>query len=122
MRCDVGKGFESWPPPAADACTTPFVFLSAVSADSPKNYDYPKTRAVLASKVALITDGAIAEIRENGKVWNGVVPRTVADGRVLAELYARQFPMTRPEVVCAEPTITRKVPIQITPVAKPAHP
>ncbi len=111
MRCDLGKGFESWPPPAGDTCTTPFVILSAVSAESPKNYDYPKTRAVLASKVGLVADGAIAEVRENGKIWNGVVPRTLADGRAIAELYARNFPMTRPEVVCAQPTITRTVPI-----------
>ena len=111
MRCDAGKGFESWPPPATETCTTPFVLLSAVSAESPKDFDYPKTRALLAPKVALVPDGTIAEIRENGRTWNGVVPRTFADGRALAELYARAFPMTKPEVVCAQPTITRAIPI-----------
>jgi hypothetical protein len=111
VRCGVGNRFLSWPAPADEACSTPFVMLSEVSATSPKDFDYPKTRAVLAPKVALVADGALAEIRESGRIWNGVVPRTLADGRAIAELYARSFPMTRPEVICAAPTVARTIPI-----------
>ena len=111
LRCSATGSLQSWPPPATAACTTPFVFFSEVSSSSPKDYDYPTTRKVLAAKVTLVDGGSIAELRENGHVWNGVVPRSLADGRALAELYARQFPMSRPEVVCATPTITRRIPI-----------
>ncbi len=84
-----------------------------LSTTSPKDFDYPKTRAVLAPKVALVTDGALAEIRESGRIWNGVVPRTLADGRAIAQLYAQTFPMTRPEVICAVPTVARRIPITL---------
>ena len=111
LRCSATGALQAWPPPATTACTTPFVFFSEVASSSPKDFDYPTTRKVLASRVAQIEGGEIAELRENGRVWNGVVPKSLADGRALAELYAKQFPMSRPEVVCATPTITRRIPI-----------
>ncbi len=111
VRCGLGSGLLSWPPPADETCATPFVMLAEVSAMSPKDFDYPKTRALLAPKAALVADGAIAEIRENGKIWNGVVPRSLADGRAIAALYAKTFPTSRPEVVCAAPNVTRRIPI-----------
>lgn len=113
LRCAHGARLHSWPPPAGETCATPFVMLSEVSTTSPKDFDYPKTRAVLAPKVALVTDGALAEIRESGRIWNGVVPRTLADGRAIAQLYAQTFPMTRPEVICAVPTVARRIPITL---------
>lgn len=110
LRCAHGARLHSWPPPAGE---TPFVMLSEVSTTSPKDFDYPKTRAVPAPKVALVTDGALAEIRESGRIWNGVVPRTLADGRAVAQLCAQTFPMTRPEVICAVPTVARRIPITL---------
>ncbi len=110
LRCANG-GVEPWPAAANDACTTPFVLLAEVSTQSPKNFDYPQTRAVLGPKAALVVDQSIAEIRENGRLWIGVVPRTVADGKKLVEAYASQHPLAKPEVVCAQPQITRRVPL-----------
>lgn len=111
LRCSATGALMAWPPAATDECKTPFVYFSEVASTSPKNFDYPTTRKILASKVAMIEGGEIAELRENDRIWNGVVPKTLADGRALAELYAKQFPMSRPEVVCATPNITRKIPI-----------
>ena len=112
IRCEAsGRGFESWPAPATEGCTTPFVVLAPVSATSPKDFDYPKTRSTLRPKASLVVGGELAEIRENGKVWIGVVPSSLANGRTLAQLYSVTFPMTHSEVVCAEPTIARRIAI-----------
>jgi len=112
LRCEpTGRGFESWPPPATDGCTTPFVVLAPVSAASPKDFDYPKTRSILRPQASLVVGRELAEIRENGKVWIGAVPSSVANGRTLAHLYSTNFPMTHSDVVCIQPTIARKIPI-----------
>jgi hypothetical protein len=103
--------FVSWPAAANDACKTPFLLLAPISATSPKDFDYPQTRAVLRPKSALVADGKIREIRENGNVWIGVVPRSVEDGRTLADHYAKHFPLSRAELVCAEANVTRAIAI-----------
>ncbi|MBS2015411.1 MAG: hypothetical protein JST00_21160 [Deltaproteobacteria bacterium] len=111
MRCGGPTSIEGWPPPALDTCTTPFVVFAEVSAASPKDYDYPKTRAVLQPRAELVVGGSLAEIRENGKVWIGVTPKSLEAGRKLVELYAQNWQSTHPEMVCATPNVTRTIPI-----------
>jgi hypothetical protein len=105
------SGFASWPGSANDSCRTPFLLLAPVSATSPKNFDYPQTRAVLRPKADLAKGGMLSEIRENGSIWIGVVPRSVEDGRAIADLYAKHFPLSRSELLCVEPNVTRTIPI-----------
>jgi hypothetical protein len=103
--------FASWPAAANDACKTPFLLLASVSSTSPKNYDYPQTRAVLRGKVSLVDGGTLREIQENGATWIGLVPRTVADGRTLADVFAKSFPLSRAELLCVDANVTRTIPI-----------
>lgn len=112
LRCGGPTSIEGWPPPAGDSCTTPFVVFAEVSASSPKDYDYPQTRGVLRGKGSLVVDGSLSEIRENGKLWIGAQPKSVADGRKLVEIYAKNWQYSRPEVLCATPNVARKVPIE----------
>ena len=105
-------GLSSWPAAANSACKTPFLLLAPVSSTSPKNYDYPQTRAVLRPKVALVDGGSLREIQENGATWIGLVPRSVEDGRTLADVFAKSFPLSRAELLCAEANVTRTIPIE----------
>lgn len=112
LRCGGPATVEAWPPPAQDSCTTPVVVFAEVGASSPKDYDYPQTRGLLRSKASSIVDGALSEIQENGRRWIAAIPKSVADGRKLVEVYALSWPSSRPEVLCATPNVTRKVPIE----------
>lgn len=105
------SGFASWPSAANDSCKKPFLLLAPVSATSPKSFDYPQTRAVLRPKVDLVQGGVLSEIRENNSVWIGLVPRSVEDGRAIADLYAKHFPLSRSELLCVEANVTRTIPI-----------
>lgn len=111
LRCGGPSRLEGWPPPALDSCTTPFVVFAETSPSSPKDYDYPQTRRVLGPKAELVVDGSLAEIRENGRLWIGAAPKSVDAGRKLVELYAKTWQYSRPEVLCATPTVTRKIAI-----------
>lgn len=112
LRCGGPSRLEGWPPPANDSCTTPFVVFAETSPSSPKDYDYPQTRGVLKPTADLVVDGSLSEIRENGKLWIGAVPKSVAAGRKLVELYAKNWQYSRPEVLCATPTVARKIAIK----------
>lgn len=112
LRCGGPSRLEGWPPPALDSCTTPFVVFSETSPSSPKDYDYPQTRGVLRPISDLVVDGSLSEIRENGKLWIGAVPKSVDAGRKLVELYAKNWQYSRPEVLCATPAVARKIAIQ----------
>jgi hypothetical protein len=101
----------SWPALAGESCATPLLVLAAVSAQSPPGFDYPQTRAILRPRAELIANGELREIRENGRRYITVAPRSVADGRTLAALYNKQLPLVHSEVVCAAPAVTRAIPL-----------
>ena len=111
MAIKPAGSFISWPGQATETCKTPFLVLAPISATSPKDFDYPQTRAALRPKSALVSGGTLREIRESGSVWIGLVPRSVEDGRTLADVFAKSFPLARADLVCAEPNITRTIPI-----------
>jgi hypothetical protein len=113
-------GLLAWPAPATEACTTPLVVLAPVSPASPKGFDYPKTRAALRPHLASIAGGEIIEIREDDVVWIAARATSVDAAHKIAETYARTFPTTRTEVVCATPEPTRTIPID--PKAKDGGP
>jgi hypothetical protein len=102
---------SSWPAVAGESCTTPLLVLAAVSAQSPAGFDYPQTRAILRPHAERIANAELRELRENGRRYIAVVPRSVADGRTLAALYTKQLPLVHAEVVCAAPTVTRAIPL-----------
>ena len=106
-------GLRSWPAAARLDCTTPFVVLAPVSATSPKDFDFPKTRALFKSRVADIKDGALVEIEENGKRWLGLVPTTVAAGDAIVTSYAKTLNAnaSHPQMVCVVPPSSRLVSI-----------
>jgi hypothetical protein len=102
---------SSWPAVAGESCATPLLVLAAVSAQSPPSFDYPQTRAILRPHAERIANAELAEIRENGRRYLAVTPRSVADGRALAALYNKQLPLVHAEVVCATPAVTRAIPL-----------
>jgi hypothetical protein len=102
---------SSWPAVAGESCTTPLLVLAAVSAQSPPGFDYPQTRAILRPHAERIANAELRELSENGRRYVAVVPRSVADGRMLAEVYTKQLPLVHAEVVCAAPTVTRAIPL-----------
>jgi hypothetical protein len=104
-------GIVSFPPPAGDACATPFVVLAPVSPSSPKDQDYPKTRALLKPLVASIADASIVELRGDDMVWIGVRATTRDGARKIAETYGKAYGTVHPEVVCANPQATRTIAI-----------
>lgn len=101
----------SWPANAGESCATPLLVLAAVSAQSPAGFDYPQTRAILRPRADLVSGAELREIRENGRRYIAVAPRSVADGRTLAALYNSHFPLVHAEVVCAAPAVARAIPL-----------
>ena len=112
LKCEPeALGLRSWPAAARPDCTTPFVILAQVSATSPKDFDFPKTRATFKSHVADIKDGSLVEIEEDGRRWIGLVPTTLAKGDALVTLYSKQVSPLHPQMVCVTPSRPRMVPI-----------
>ncbi len=104
-------GLRSWPAAARPDCTTPFVVLAQVSATSPKDYDFPKTRATFKSYATDIKDASLVEVEENGKRWIGFIPTSLASGDKLVTLYSKQVSPLHAQMVCMTPPSPRMVPI-----------
>jgi hypothetical protein len=109
-HCDVamGSSFSSWPPPATPSCAHVVAILARISKSAPANYDFPQTRRALRGH-AEIGGAQFVEIDVDGKRLLAAKVDSMDMGKRLAEIVRQGVPGTRPELVCAEPKVTRVV-------------
>jgi hypothetical protein len=113
-HCDVamGSSFSSWPPPATAACAHPVAILARVSKSAPAQYDFPQTRAALRGHTE-IAGAEFVEIDIEGKRLLAAKVESIDMGKRLVEIVSQGVPGTRPELVCAEPKVTRTIQFEL---------
>ena len=122
-RCEVAAGpsFSGWPPPATAACTDPVAILARVSKSAPARYDFPQTRAALRGHVELLGTEFV-EIEIDGKRLLAAKVKSVEIGNRLVDIVSHGVAGTRPELVCAQPKVTRTIPFDLaTGALTPEH-
>jgi hypothetical protein len=109
-NASIGVGFQSWPPMADAACTTPFVVLARRSnVKGTKVTDWPKLEAAFKGHAEL---GAVTlvEFTSGDRTFVGAKAKDLEAGKAMAKLAVGRD-RVRPEVVCGDPTATRSIPL-----------
>jgi hypothetical protein len=122
-RCDadIGPNFSSWPPPATVACHDLVVILARVSKSAPAAFDFPQTRAAVRGH-AEIEGTEFVEIEIDGKRLLAAKVTSMEMGSRLVEIVGHRVAGTRPELVCAQPTVTRALSFDLgTGDVRPGH-
>lgn len=106
---NIGQGFQSWPPLATAACTTPFVVLARRSNAVRKVDDWPRLQAAFKGRAEL-GDVSLVEFTSGDRTFVGAKAPSVETAKKMAELAAKADRL-RPEVVCGDPEPLRTIPV-----------
>lgn len=108
----IGRGFQSWPPLATAACTTPFVVLARRSnALKVPPSDWPKLRAAVKGHPEL-GDVSLVEFRSGDRTFVGAKAKDFEAGKAIATL-ATGKDRVRPEIVCGAPEALRTIDVDL---------
>jgi hypothetical protein len=83
-----------------------------VSKSAPAQYDFPQTRAALRGHTE-IAGAEFVEIDIDGKRLLAAKVDSIETGKRLVEIVSQGVPGTRPELVCAEPKVTRSLTFEL---------
>jgi len=119
MRCNdvdpestgAGRGVQSWPPAADDACPTPFVVLARRSNAHPQAPEYAPLRAPLRGHPELdpIT---IMDIPSGDHTYIGTPVKDMATAKKLLQIENKSLAL-HGEIVCADPVPSRAMVIDL---------
>jgi len=121
MRCNdgdpesaapgAGRGVQSWPPVADEACSTPFVVLARRSNAHPQAPDYAPLRLPLRGHPEL-EPVLIMDVPSGDHTYIGVPTKDLATARKLLQIEARSLSL-HGEIVCGDPVPSRVMPIDL---------
>jgi hypothetical protein len=112
-RVEVGQGFQSWPPPASEPCTSPFVVLARRSRNRKDVDDWPSLRAAFKGHAALGESIELREFVSGNRTFVGAQAKDIATAKQLGMLAMKAGPL-RPEIVCGDPAATRTLTVNTT--------
>lgn len=98
--------------PADEYCTSIFVLLYGMTRSTPKNYDYPLTRAALKGHTEF-RDVVFAETEDVGKHYFGAFVPDYRLARELVKLVATKVPGTKPIALCRNPKQIRTLELDL---------
>jgi hypothetical protein len=100
------------PGPPVEWCSTPFVLLYTLGRKSPANYDYPATRDALKGH-GEFAELEFVEFERDGRKFFGARVPDFKVGKKLAQLVKDKVTGSTPQLVCHDPTDTRKLDIDL---------
>ena len=107
----VGRGYQSWPPMADEACATPFVVLARRSKARATEDDWPRIRAAVKGHAEL-GEVDLVELVSGDRTFVGAKAKDLDAAKRLLKLVAAKDRL-RPEIVCGDPDPRRTLHVDL---------